>query len=32
IHTYSRIMYVIIIIAIIYFVIRYFMKRRKNVK
>ena len=29
IHTYSRIMYVIIIIAIIYFVIRYFMKRRK---
>ena len=30
IHTYSRIMYVIIIIAIIYFVIRYFMKRRKT--
>lgn len=29
IHTYSRIMYVIIIIAIIYFVIRYFVKRKR---
>ena len=32
IHTYSRIMYVIIIIAVIYFVIRYLMKRRRSVK
>ena len=32
IHTYSRIMYVIIIIAFIYFVIRYLMKRRRSVK
>ncbi|MEK4792796.1 DedA family protein [Staphylococcus epidermidis] len=32
IHTYSRIMYVIIIIAFIYFVIRYLMKRRHSVK
>ena len=31
IHTYSRIMY-IIIIAVIYFVIRYLMKRRRSVK
>ena len=29
IHTYSRIMYVIIIIAVIYFVIRYFVKRKR---
>lgn len=29
IHTYYRIMYVIIIIAIIYFVIRYFVKRKR---
>ncbi|WP_145368737.1 undecaprenyl phosphate transporter UptA [Staphylococcus epidermidis] len=32
IHTYSRIMYVIIFIAFIYFVIRYLMKRRRSVK
>ena len=32
IHTYSRIMYVSIIIAVIYFVIRYLMKRRRSVK
>ena len=32
IHTYSRIMYIIIIIAVIYFVIRYLMKRRRSVK
>ena len=32
IHTYSRIIYVIIIIAFIYFVIRYLMKRRRSVK
>ncbi|MDS3930764.1 DedA family protein [Staphylococcus epidermidis] len=32
IHTYSRIMYVIIIIAFIYFVIHYLMKRRRSVK
>ncbi len=32
IHTYSHIMYVIIIIAVIYFVIRYLMKRRRSVK
>ena len=32
IHTYSRIMYVIIIIAFIYFVRRYLMKRRRSVK
>ncbi|MCG2466876.1 DedA family protein [Staphylococcus epidermidis] len=32
IHTYSRIMYVIIIIAFIYFVIRYLMKRRRSAK
>ena len=32
IHTYSRIMYVIIIISVIYFVIRYLMKRRRSVK
>lgn len=32
IHTYSRIMYVIIIIAFIYFVIRYLIKRRRSVK
>lgn len=32
IHTYSRIMYVIIIIAVIYFVVRYLMKRRRSVK
>lgn len=29
IHTYYRIMYVIIIIAVIYFVIRYFVKRKR---
>ncbi|MBM6369641.1 DedA family protein [Staphylococcus epidermidis] len=32
IHTYSRIMYIIIIIAVIYFVIHYLMKRRRSVK
>ena len=32
IHTYSRIMYVIIIIAVIYPAIRYLMKRRRSVK